>query len=147
MQAAAVLSNKFSIITTLPVSIPALQHLVRRYGFTDMCGRVRAADVPVLDLETNSALAIQAITKELEQAMEQDGAEAIILGCAGMVDLSRELTARYSIPVIDGVGAAIKLVEGLVTIGLPTSPRGGYASPRKKVYSGLLERYSPDKAS
>ena len=145
MQAAAVLSNKFSIITTLPVSVPALQHLVQRYGFTDMCGRVRAADVPVLDLETNSASAIQAIIEELEQAIEQDGAEAIILGCAGMVDLSRELTARFDIPVIDGVGAAIKLVEGLATIGLTTSSRGGYASPRKKVYSGLLERYSPER--
>ena len=37
MQTAAVLSNKFSIITTLPVSVPALENLVRQYGFGDMC--------------------------------------------------------------------------------------------------------------
>ena len=144
MQAAAVLSNKFSIITTLPVSVPALENLVRRYGFGDMCCRVRAADIPVLDLESNSEEAILSIKKELERALAEDGAEAIILGCAGMVDLSRTLTSQYHMPVIDGVGAAIKLVEGLATLGLPTSSLGGYASPPKKSYSGVLARYSPD---
>ena len=61
-----------------------------------------------------------------------------------MVDLSRTLTSQYHMPVIDGVGAAIKLVEGLATLGLPTSSLGGYAPPPKKSYSGVLARYSPD---
>ena len=76
MQAAAVLSNKFSIITTLPVSVPALENLVRRYGFGDICCRVRAADIPVLGLESNSEEAILSIKKELERALAEDGAEA-----------------------------------------------------------------------
>ena len=143
MQAAAVIANRFSIVTTLPVSVPALEHLVLRYGFERMCGRVRAADIPVLDLEENTDQATELIAGELERALADDGAEAIILGCAGMVELSSSLTKRYGIPVIEGVGAAVKLVEGLATLGIPTSPRGGYAPPRQKTYSGALARYSP----
>ena len=143
MQAAAVVANRFSVITTLPVSIPALENLVVRYGYGHMCSRVRAADVPVLDLEDNEDVASRLIIEQLEAALAEDGAEAIILGCAGMVDLSRTLSDRYSVPVIEGVGAAVKLVEGLVSLGLRTSKRGGYAAPRWKTYSGPLARYSP----
>ena len=123
--------------------VPALEHLVLRYGFERMCGRVRAADIPVLDLEENTDQATELIAGELERALADDGAEAIILGCAGMVELSSTLTKRYRIPVIEGVGAAVKLVEGLATLGIPTSPRGGYAPPRQKTYSGALAPYSP----
>ena len=131
-------------LLSIPVSVPALENLVRRYGFGDMCCRVRAADIPVLDLESNSEEAILSIKKQLERALAEDGAEGIILGWAGMVDLSRTVTSQYHMPVIDGVGAAIKLVEGLPTLGLPTSSLGGYASPPEKSYSGVLARYSPD---
>ncbi len=143
MQAAAVVANKFSIVTTLPVSVPALEHLVLRYGFERLCGRVRAADIPVLDLEENTEKATRLIAAELERALAEDGAEAIVLGCAGMVELSRSLTERYGVPVIEGVGAAVKLVEGLAALGISTSPRGGYAPPRQKTYSGALSHYSP----
>ena len=145
MQAAAIISNRFSIITTLKRSVPALELLVMRYGFSDKCGKVRAADVPVLDLEDNESTAVKLITAELERALEEDDAEAIILGCAGMVDFSRSLTIRYGVPVIDGVGAAVKLIEGLASLELKTSKRGGYAYPREKIYSGHLSRYSPRK--
>ncbi len=143
MQAAAVVANKFSIITTLPVSVPALEHLVQRYGFERLCRRVRAADIPVLDLEDNTEQATRLIAIEVERALADDDAEAIILGCAGMVELSQSLTKRYGVPVIEGVGAAVKLVEGLRALGISTSSRGGYAPPRNKTYSGALARYSP----
>ena len=145
MHTAAIVANRFSIITTLKRSVPALELLVMRYGFSDKCGKVRAADVPVLDLEDNESTAVKLITAELERALEEDDAEAIILGCAGMVDFSRSLTIRYGIPVIDGVGAAVKLIEGLASLELKTSKMGGYAYPREKIYSGHLSRYSPRK--
>ena len=143
LQAAAVIANNFSIITTLPVSVPALEHLVVRYGFERMCRRVRATNIPVLELERATDDAIRIISDELEKSLADEGAEAIILGCAGMVELTSELTERYQIPVIEGVGAAVKLIEGLASLNLRNSTRGGYAPPRGKAYSGHLARYSP----
>jgi ABC-type hemin transport system ATPase subunit len=59
----------------------------------------------------------------------EDGAEAVILGCAGMADLAASLSRRTGVPTIDGVGAAVKLVEALVGLGLRTSESAATPSP------------------
>ena len=50
---------------------------------------------------------------------------------------------EFGVPVIDGVGAAVVLAEGLAAIGLRTSKRGGYARPLAKAYSGAFAPFSP----
>lgn len=37
----------------------------------------------------------------------------------------------------------MKIVEGLTTLGITTSKRGGYAPPRPKAYTGTFSRYAP----
>jgi allantoin racemase len=46
-------------------------------------------------------------------------------------------------PVIDGVGAGVKLVEALVGLGLGTSKVGDLAYPLPKAYTGDLARFAP----
>ena len=67
----------------------------------------------------------------------------MLLGCAGMADLQRSIGEELGIPVVDGVGAAVKLVEGLVALGLRTSKAGGLAHPLPKPYSGALAAWAP----
>ena len=55
-----------------------------------------------------------------------------MLGCAGMADLARTLQREFGMPVIDGVGAAVKQAEALVGLGLTTSKRGSYATPDRQ---------------
>ena len=66
------------------------------------------------------------------KAIEDDHAEAIVLGCAGMTDFAASLAAEHGLPVIDGVAVAVALAESLVRVGLKTSRRGGYAPPLPK---------------
>jgi allantoin racemase len=47
------------------------------------------------------------------------------------------------VPVIDGVAAAVKLVEALVGLGLSTSKIGGYAPPLTKAYRGPMAPFAP----
>lgn len=143
MQAATVLAGSFSVITTLGRSVPALEHLAVKYGYERHCRRVRACEVPVLELEDETGDARAKLTAELERALEEDGAEAIVLGCAGMSAMARKLSLRYGVPVIDGVGAALKVVEGLAALGLSTSKKQGYAPPRAKRYTGRFKRHAP----
>jgi allantoin racemase len=143
MQAATVLAGSFSVITTLGRSVPALEHLALKYGFERSCRRVRACEVPVLALESDEGWAGDAIRREVELALTDDGAEAIVLGCAGMVDLASKLSAEFGVPVIDGVTTAVKLVEGLASLGLMTSGRGGYARPSAKSYLGEFSKHAP----
>lgn len=143
MQAAAVLANSFSVVTTLERSIPALEKLALVYGFERHCRKIRAAEVPVLALEESHSDAVADIEREIEQALKEDGAEAIVLGCAGMVDLCQSLSAKFGVPVVEGVTTAVKTIESLATLGLKTSSRRGYAAPRAKAYSGEFARFSP----
>ncbi len=134
--AASMVAGSFTVVTTLRSSVPAIEKVVRGYGRDHFCRRVRAAEIPVLDLEKEGSEARFLIEAEIERAVNEDSAEAIILGCAGMADLTRQLTEKFGLPVIDGVAAAVKMVEGLITLGLQTSKVGGYVWPPMKSYMG-----------
>ena len=132
MHAASMIANSFSIVTTLPRSIPIIEELAHQYGMAKHCRKIRAADIPVLALEEENGNARMQIRGEIMRAIVEDHCEAVILGCAGMTDLTDWLSQETGIPVIDGVGVAVKMVEALVGAGLAISKVGGYAAPRVK---------------
>ena len=138
---AALVAGRFSVVTTLARSIPVLEHNLLRYGLAFRCASVRAADVPVLELERPGSPACDRISAEITAALSDDRAEAIVLGCAGMVDLAETLSAEHGVPVIEGVGAAVKLAEALVNLRLTTSKAGGWATPLAKPYNGALATF------
>ncbi len=140
---ASLIAGKFSVVTTLSRSVPAIEHNLVRYGLASRCARVRAADVAVLELEIPGSAARGRISREIDRAIQEDAAEAIVLGCAGMADLAAALGREHGLPVIDGVAAAVKLAEALVGLGLRTSKLGGYAAPLSKRYTGEFLRFSP----
>ncbi|NTJ44479.1 aspartate/glutamate racemase family protein [Agrobacterium larrymoorei] len=139
---ASFIAQRFTVITTMERSRLPLEHLVHRYGMGARA-KVRAADIPVLSLEDPSSDALPRLRSEIAAAISQDKAEAIVLGCAGMADLAAELSKEFGVPVIDGVSAAVKHAETLVTLGLSTAKRGAYASPIHKPYLGSMEAFSP----
>ena len=140
MQVATTIAARFSIVTTLPRSVPIIEDLIRHYGAEHQCRSVRSVDMPVLDLEIEPERAEERLMREIEAARDQDGAEAIVLGCAGMSELCARLQARSGMPVIDGVSAAVKLAEGLVGGGYRTSKIGAYGFPRAKSGASRLAR-------
>jgi allantoin racemase len=136
MYTAALLGTSFSVVTTLPRSIPIIEHLAVKYGMERFCRQVRSAEIPVLALETPGSDAAYKVKDEVKKAIAQDRAECILLGCAGMSDLAKWLSSETGVPVIDGVAAAVKLVEALVGLGISTSKIGGYGFPLPKTYRG-----------
>ena len=131
---ASMISNKFSVITTLGRSVPALEHNLHKYGLSARCARVRSSEVAVLELEEQGSDATNRISSEIALAMAEDRAEAIVLGCAGMTDLTEFLSARHGLPVLDGVVCALTLCESLIRLRLKTSRLGGYADvPKQKL--------------
>jgi allantoin racemase len=140
---ACLIAAKFSVVTTLSRSIPAIEQNLIKYGLSSRCAKVRASDVAVLDLELPGSNARQRISDEIARAVRDDRAEAIVLGCAGMAELAFALSREHGVPVLDGIVCAVKLAEGLVSVGLRTSKVGAYAAPRQKKFSGLFAPYSP----
>jgi allantoin racemase len=135
------LAKRIAIVTTLPRSIVPLEELVRRYGFAERA-QVTACNVAVLDLEKPGSGAEEKLDAEIARALDK-GAEAVVLGCAGMADLATKLSQKFGVPVVDGVAAAVKQAEALVGLKLTTSRRGSYALPSPKDYTGLLAPFAP----
>lgn len=103
---AMMLGARYSVVTTLSVSVPVIEANLTAYGIAGSCIRVRASDVPVLDLEHPGSAAEAKVSAEIGRALIEDGSQAIVLGCAGMADLAARLSTRHGVPVIDGVAAA-----------------------------------------
>lgn len=143
MHAASFVATGFSIVTTLERTRIIAEHLVQAYGMVRQCRRVRAVNLPVLELEHPESNARAMILAECENALVQDKSGAIVLGCAGMADLAQYLATRLHVPVIDGVTAAVKFAEALLGLGLKTSKRGDLAYPLAKPYRGSLAAYAP----
>jgi allantoin racemase len=125
--AASMIATKFSVITTLSRSVPGLENNLMRYGLAQKCVRVRATDIPVLKLEEGDPATLFKIRSEIREAIDQDQAEAIVLGCAGMADLMAQLSEEFGLPVIDGVAAGVTFAEALVNNRMRTSKIGAYS--------------------
>ncbi len=127
--AASFLSSRFSVVTTLSRSVPGIEANLVRYGLAARCAGVRATDIEVLALEQNDPGVLKRVEDEIRLAIDEDGAEAIVLGCAGMADLMLKFSDQFGLPVVDGVASAAAFAEALAVTGLRTSKVGGYAHP------------------
>ena len=77
------------------------------------------------------------LTEQGKKAIEEDGAEVLLLGCAGMAGADKILQSALQVPVLDGVVCAVKLAEILYDYGLRTSRVGFFKTPEKKKYRGI----------
>ena len=103
---AALRNWRFSVVTTLSVSIPIIQSNIERYGLGQIVSKVRASEIPVLELEKNTFLAGKVVAQEALVAEQEDSISAIILGCAGMVEVVDTVRSQLSTAVIDPVECA-----------------------------------------
>ncbi|WP_404652102.1 allantoin racemase [Raoultella terrigena] len=142
MHMATLVATRFSIVTTLPRTLIIARHLLHQYGFYHHCAGLHAIDLPVLALEDGSGRAQEQVRQRCIQALKEDGCGAIVLGCGGMATLAQELTRELHVPVIDGVSAAVKMVESLVALGLSTSKQGDLAFPEAKNLGGRFQSFN-----
>lgn len=129
---ATLIATKFSIVTTLSRTRIIAEHLLHQYGFERQCAQIRCIDLPVLALEHDRDVAYQKLLESCRAAKNQDHIGAIVLGCGGMADMAEQISQDIQIPVIDGVSAAVKLIESLNGLKLSTSKWGDYAYPNLK---------------
>lgn len=134
MHTASHLGRGFSVVTTLGRTIGRARELADRYGMQQFCRGIHACELPVLDLDTDPD-ALKIVTEACRQAIDADGSDVVVLGCAGMADMCGAISAEVGVPVVDGVSAATLTVQSLVAMGLATSKRGEYAPPPEKVYA------------
>ncbi|MBS0425763.1 MAG: aspartate/glutamate racemase family protein [Proteobacteria bacterium] len=147
MHMASLVGTRFSIVTTLERTVGQAWHLAETYGMARFCANVRACELPVLELEQPGSNARERILAECRRALDEDGCDVIVLGCAGMADLCDAISQALGVPVIDGVAAGVQLVDAVASLRLRTSKRGELAPPPAKPMTGLLAPFTlPDRS-
>ena len=114
--AAALLGQRFSVVTTLDVSVPVIEGNIAALGQSAACVSVRASGIPVLAVEEGSEQTRSHLARHILAAQREDGATATVLGCAGMASLRDDLAARTGLTLIDGVAASALLVEAMALL-------------------------------
>jgi len=143
MLMACSLGAKFSVITMLKRHIPATYGLVNSYGLSERCASVRVINASVLEFEHHPEKYTKVLLQEAQKAIADDGAEVILLGCAGLVNLDEQLEKELQVPVIDGVVAAVKYLEAIFEYGKTTSKVLSYRPPEKKQITGYPDILQP----
>jgi allantoin racemase len=126
---AASLGHQFSIIVILKNSIPRAERLVHQLGLSLKLASVRTIGMGVVALEQDRGRGTRLILDQCKRALEEDGAELIVLGCAGMSGLAKTLQRELGVPVIDPTVAALKMAEALVDMGITHSKVALYRGP------------------
>ena len=133
MHLAAQIGYRFSVLTTLAHRAPLRERAALLAGLDRRLASCRPLDLPVLETVVNREQVVRKIVKVGREAIEVDGAEVLVLGCAGLGDLAIRASRELGVPVIDPNAAALKLCETLVDLGLSHSRAGLYhARPREE---------------
>ncbi|MFM9611372.1 aspartate/glutamate racemase family protein [Streptomyces niveiscabiei] len=127
---ACLLGRRYGVVTTLERTCGQIEDSLELAGVGRNCTAVVSTGLGVLEL-TDPARTEAAFVGAAEQALSA-GAEVLVLGCAGMTGLQQVVAEKLGVPVVDGVGAAVKLAESLVSLGLNTSRAGSFGRPLDK---------------
>jgi allantoin racemase len=133
---ACTLGARFSVVTTTRHFVPIIEDIYAVLGVQRRCASIRCTGLGVLELERDRELTKRRLVEEARAALEQNGAEVIVLGCGGMGGFDKELQTAIGAPVVDGIVAAIKMAEGCHAYGVSTSKVNSYASPQPQPISG-----------
>ncbi|MEO6300056.1 MAG: aspartate/glutamate racemase family protein [Paracoccaceae bacterium] len=106
---AVLAGERFSVVTTLLVSVPVLQGNIHSYGLAGHLAKVRASGVAVLKVESDAAVAMPKFIAEIARAVAEDGVQSVVLSCAGMVDVPRLAGKGIGVRLIDGVRASAQI--------------------------------------
>ena len=112
------IANKFSIITNLSQSHEALKNNLIKYDMEHKCVSMNSIEVPVLDMDTMSKSNLNKLDNEIQRTISENDPEAIIITSPGILNLSKNLSNKFNIPIIEGVTAATALIENFVKLDI-----------------------------
>ena len=127
------LGNRFSILVGREKWIPKMEDKVHHYGYGHSLASFRSLGLGVYDFESNPEHTLVLMEKAGRKAIEEDGAEVLILGCTVEFGFQQALMDRLEIPVVDAVAAPFQVAEMLgrasKSLSLSPSRKGGSEPP------------------
>lgn len=137
LQITANLANRFSVLVGNDKWIEQMSGNVRKYGYGERLASMRSIATSANELQADTCYTVKRFIEAGRKAIEEDRAEAIILGCTCSFGLHHELQKALGVPVIDPLYAPLKMAELLATtkhqFGWTPSRIGSCAPPEEEL--------------
>lgn len=114
LQTVAHLANKASILVGRRKWLGRIQSRVREYGYEHLVSSFRWSDRHVPELSNDAEASYQAYLALAKRAVDEDGAESIILGCTMNFDIQKRIQDKFGLPVVEPIAAALQQSEAAV---------------------------------
>jgi allantoin racemase len=137
LASAHLLGHRISIIAISQRIQAWYREVVDSYGFGGRLASIRALDRPLAGIGQVQDEHGQALKVLAERAVDEDGADVIILAGAPLAGLARTLQGQLPVPVVDGVSSAVRHAQTLVALRPGTHRSGSFAPPPVKPNRGL----------
>ncbi|MCJ8142299.1 aspartate/glutamate racemase family protein [Ancylobacter sp. A5.8] len=137
MLTACMLGQRFAIVTFAEALGSWYRDCVAMHGMAERCAGIRFSDQPFSTLATVQEEKEERLVALALQAVEEDGAEVVILSGAPLAGLAPKVADRIPVPVIDPIAAAVKQVETLVALAPRKPTVGAFRRPAAKSTLGL----------
>ncbi|MEM2883030.1 MAG: aspartate/glutamate racemase family protein [Nitrososphaerales archaeon] len=127
---AATLGHKFSILTVLKNVFPTLEKIADGLGVSKKIASMKEVGLRVLELSSDIERTKKRLLEIGREAVEEDDADALILGCMSeaFLRLDKELEKELRVPVVNPVAVSVKMAEALVAMQL-THSKKAYSLP------------------
>jgi allantoin racemase len=135
---AYILGHRYTIIDTLEGMAINIRHNIMSYGMSEKCASVRSIEWPCKDLIGEPPEAVEAFVRECVEAIENDGADVVVVGCNALLRVlplaqKRLKELGYEVPVLHPYKCAIEMAKALVNLKVSQSPLAFPSrSPKKK---------------
>ena len=137
LASAHLLGHRISIIAISQRIQAWYREVVEGYGFGPRLASIRALDRPLSGIGEVQQEHSQALKALAERAVDEDGADVIVLAGAPLAGLARTLQGQLPVPVVDGVSSAVRHAQTLMALRPGTHTRGSFAPPPAKPNRGL----------
>lgn len=117
----AMLADRFGIITATAEIIPLLRRLAERYHADRHLAGVVDMGCPVLELRRNPDAHYPTLVKIARRMVEQQGTEALVLGCGSMSFFAERLVRDVGIPCVNPLRVGLRMCELMAGAGLTHS--------------------------
>jgi len=139
LMSACLLGKRFSIIAISRRITAWYRECVQANGLLDRLASIRNLDQPLQDIGRVQDDHGERLQSLCLSAVEDDGADVIIIAGAPLAGLARSIRDRIPVPMVDGVSSAVCHAQSLVSLAPVPARLGSFAPPPLKPNHGLPE--------
>jgi allantoin racemase len=131
---AALLGERFSILTVVESVVPMLRRMVRLYGLEPRLASILPVGVAVAELASARDETVRRLFRQGRRAIRRHGADTLVVGCMSLAfepRLTEFLQSELDVPVLNPARIALDVAISLCNQNLSHSRR-----PRRPGFAG-----------